>query len=106
CAFPRTHPVCDRCCPVRARGALAERTATSVGGRSRETANTRRGREAEEPIDGEPCGAIKPAQLQSQALAGPRNGRSRVKIDDVSCGMRASKFKALSYRRYAATCSC
>src|SRR5690606_5129173 len=30
----------------------------------------RRGREAEEPIDGEPCGAIKPAQLRSQALAG------------------------------------
>src|SRR5690606_16925139 len=30
----------------------------------------RRGREAEELIDGEPCGAVKPAQLQSQALAG------------------------------------
>jgi hypothetical protein len=31
---------------------------------------SRRGREAEEPIDGEPCGAIKPAQLRTQALAG------------------------------------
>ena len=68
--------------------------------------DVRRGGEAEESIDGEPCGAIKPAQLRSQALVGPRNGRSRVKIDDVSCGTRASKFKALSYRRHAATCSC
>src|SRR5690554_1317928 len=34
--------------------------------------SARRGGEAEEPIDGEPRGAVKPAQLQSQALAGLR----------------------------------
>jgi len=72
--------------PVRAEcGRSGRGTLLARQSAGRSARDVRRGREAEEPIDGEPCGAVKPAQLRSQALAGSAKRAFDGSVSDVSC---------------------